>query len=215
MKCVECGREHTAKWYSPKTNPTCASCYRKQYVAKNRDKVAEYYKKYNASDKAVQSRKDYEQTDKGRAARKKAEAAYYCRNPEKMKAKRDTPEQRERLRNHYRNNKGYYKEKTARRSRRLEEASLKRTYTSGTVEVYSAAPENMHVDHIIPLQGKMRIHGKWQHAICGLHVPWNMQYLDGIENKSKNCKVLITEEEYTNWIRDRVQNNNPSVEPVK
>lgn len=49
-------------------------------------------------------------------------------------------------------------------------------------EIYLNRPSNYHVDHIIPIK---------HDYICGLHVPWNLQYLPKQINLQKGNKYDI------------------------
>lgn len=57
---------------------------------------------------------------------------------------------------------------------------LKKSLLKELGEIYRNRPEGHDVDHIIPLNGK---------DVCGLHVPWNLQYLPSSLNRSKGNKI--------------------------
>lgn len=52
------------------------------------------------------------------------------------------------------------------------------------LRIYAGCPPGMEVDHIIPLKGLID-----HRPVCGLHVPWNLQYLTTEENRRKHCRV--------------------------
>lgn len=67
----------------------------------------------------------------------------------------------------------------ASRKKRVREATPSWVNLKEIEEIYLNRPEGYHVDHIIPLNNK---------TVCGLNVPWNLQYLPCTENMRKGNK---------------------------
>jgi hypothetical protein len=76
-------------------------------------------------------------------------------------------------------NRGRVNANTANRRARLLQATppwLTTEHKKKIREFYEACPDGYQVDHIEPLKGK---------NACGLHVPWNLQYLTALDNNKK------------------------------
>lgn len=82
------------------------------------------------------------------------------------------------------NNPGKARARSRRYDRRVIQATpswLTDEQKSQIDDIYKYCPSGYHVDHIMPLKGK---------DSCGLHVPWNLQYLLANDNLKKGNKVL-------------------------
>jgi hypothetical protein len=65
------------------------------------------------------------------------------------------------------------------RERTIKNQIIARQYRKEIRLFYKNCPEGFQVDHIIPILNE---------NVCGLHVPWNLQYLNPFDNNKKNNK---------------------------
>jgi hypothetical protein len=76
----------------------------------------------------------------------------------------------------------------ARANKRFSASPLGAFYREEIKAFYFACPPDMEVDHVHPFRV---MEGK-EHVACGLHVPWNLQYLTVKENRTKGSKLAAT-----------------------
>lgn len=107
--------------------------------------------------------------------------------PERSKSRIFTQEQlessKERSRRWRKENPKHRNALTANYEKRVRLQTPKWADIKKIVEFYKSRPENVHVDHIIPLRGR---------NVSGLHVLENLQYLSPVENYRKNRKYEVT-----------------------
>lgn len=134
------------------------SARQKEYRAQNKERFKAYYAEWKEKNK-----------DKLAANR----ARWAAKHPEKLKESKKAYERR---------NPKMRKGASARRRARRAKARPRWLSKEARTQIalfYRNCPVRYHVDHIIPLQGK---------NVCGLHVPWNLQYLLATENLRKGSK---------------------------
>lgn len=165
--------------------PNDRKAYHKEYYLKNIDAIKEY--KRNNKDKIKAYSKEYWQRNKDdKEFRKKENArtlAWYHTNFEKIKEKKYFRDKEWRNKNKHIINSFTAKRRVVKLQRmpkwltEEQKKQIKAMYTLAT-SLNKSTGVQWHVDHIIPLQGK---------NVSGLHVPENLQVIQGsLNNRKKN-----------------------------
>lgn len=157
----------TPRYASNNRCPECASLYQKQHRTVQ-NKAHKKWRSANPEKVAVKNKRYYQAHSK--EAKIKSRERYWA-NPEKVRAQ---------VLQRIRDNSEKDAAKTAfRRAYKLKATPkwLTREHKAAIMKFYRRAKElGLVVDHIVPLRGE---------AVCGLHVPWNLQLLSLSENSSK------------------------------
>ena len=149
----------------------------KVWYEANKEKIKTYNAEYQSKNKETIKIKSKEWRNANKEHAKAKSAKYYADNKERLQAlnkewKKKNPEQKAALDKFH----------LILRRRLLAGQALAKIYRKETSEFYLNRPDGFHVDHIVPIRGK---------TVCGLHVPWNLQYLPATLNQSKGNKLCL------------------------
>lgn len=158
------------------------SLNKKQYYLDNKEIITIKKKEYNETNKEKRQTQCREYWHKNKEKKHKYQRRRYYENPEKSK---------EACRKWAKENRHLTAALGAKRRASKKQATpawLTKDHFNQIKEIYKKAKElekqdgiKRHVDHIIPLRGKI---------VSGLHVPWNLQILTASENSKKRNKLL-------------------------
>lgn len=181
-------------------NPRCKTCskdYKKSYYQKNKEvvllKTAEWQR--NNPEKVSKRNKKWRDNNKDKMS--EIVKKWTVMNPDKVRINRakwksinhDRLKELKRMWYHSNkatqvnwrnNNRGKLRSYYAKRRAMLINATPKWVDLKEIQKIYENCPLGYHVDHIIPLNHPL---------VCGLHVPWNLQYLPAVENIKKSNKI--------------------------
>ena len=173
--------------YTPSWCVVCLKEYNRSYRIKNHEKAKEELSKWRANNKVkirIQKSKWKERNrEKITEQQRQANLRRAIRNksfPE-LDWQKNNREHARSLAYEWRNkNRDKYlasiKHSCTVRKRLLGSQAISKNYSKEIREIYKNCPDGHHVDHIVPLRGKL---------VNGLHVPWNLQYLPAAENLYK------------------------------